>query len=56
MYIVISGDKGKTPTIYQTFKTRRSAEIAAKKRKDFWENVKIIETEKTAEKVHLDSL
>ena len=56
MFIVISGDKGKTPAIYQTFKTRRAAETAAKKRNEFWDIVKIIETEKTAAQVHLDNL
>lgn len=54
MFHVISGDKGKPPTIHQIFKTKKAAEKAAEKRRQFWEDVRIIESDKNAFQLHLD--
>lgn len=42
LYYVLSGYKGSTPKIIQTYKTRKGAEKAKEKRSAFWESVKII--------------
>lgn len=41
MYYVLSGDKGKHPSIIQAYKTKRSAEKAAEKRRQAWDEVTI---------------
>jgi len=41
MYYVLSGDKGKNPTIVQAFKTEKAAKKAAEKRRKAWDEVTI---------------
>lgn len=41
MYYVLSGDKGKHPTIIQAFKTEKAAKKAAEKRSRAWDQVTI---------------
>lgn len=41
MYYVLSGDKGKRPTIVQAFKTEKAAKKAAEKRRKAWDEVTI---------------
>ena len=41
MYYVLSGDKGKHPTIIQAFKTEKAAKKAAEKRRRAWDQVTI---------------
>lgn len=41
MYYVLSGDKGKRPTIIQAFKTEKAAKKAAEKRRKAWGEVTI---------------
>ena len=41
MYYVLSGDKGKKPTIVQAFKTEKAAKKAAEKRSKAWDEVTI---------------
>ena len=42
MYIVLSGNAGEKPTIIQEYRTKRSAENAAEKRRKYWTAVKIV--------------
>lgn len=45
LYVVLSGYKGKTPTIIQAFSTKEAAEEAATERRNYWPCVQIKETE-----------
>lgn len=47
IYIVLSGYKPESPTIIQTFKTKRAAEKAATKRRAFWPCVAVAEKEES---------